>query len=140
MCRCPMYCYSHEPRSAPASEGWVARLIVMMTRKWLTGLLVGVLLVPVLFEVQWNPQFAMPRTVARADEVQEARYRQCVTEQVDEATRQALAAADNPDVQSLMIRMRQKEVLADCRLQHPARRVDVDEPLRVNLLDFRWRF
>jgi hypothetical protein len=39
-----------------------------------------------------------------------------------------------------MIRMRQKEVLADCRLQHPARQVDVDEPLRVNLLDFRWRF
>jgi len=112
----------------------------MVSRRWLTGLLAVVLLVPVLFEVQWNPQFAMPGTVARADEVQEARYRQCVTEQVDEATRQALAAADNPDVQSLMIRMQQKEALADCRLQHPARMVDVDEPLRFNLLDFQWRF
>ena len=112
----------------------------MVTRRWPAGLLVVVLLTPVLFEVQWNPQFAMPRTVARADEVQEARYRKCVTEQVDEATRQALAAADNPDVQSLMIRMRQKEVLEDCRLQHPARVVDVDEPLRINLVDLRWRF
>src|SRR5690606_22289564 len=100
---CPMYCCGREPRSAPADEGRVARLIVMVSRRWLTGLLAVVLLVPVLFEVQWNPQFAMPGTVARADEVQEARYRQCVTEQVDEATRQALAAADNPDVQSLMI-------------------------------------
>jgi hypothetical protein len=112
----------------------------MGTRRWLTGLLMTLLLVPVLFEVQWNPQFGMPRTVARADEVQEARYQQCVTEQVDVATRQALAAADNPDVQSLMIRMRQKEVLADCRLRHPEHVVEVDEPLRINLLDFRWRF
>jgi hypothetical protein len=112
----------------------------MVTRRWLAGLLVVVLLIPVLFEVQWNPQFAMPRTVARADDVQEARYRKCVAEQVDEATRQALSAADNPDVQSLMIRMRQKEVLAECRLQHPAHVVDVDEPLRINLLDLRWRF
>jgi len=99
-----------------------------------------VLLVPLLVEVQWNPQFATPRMVARADQAQEARYEQCVTDQVDEATRQALSAADNPDVQSLMIRMRQKEVLAYCRLQHPERLVDVEEPLRVNLLDFRWRF
>lgn len=111
----------------------------MTTRKWLGALVLVVLLVPLLVEVQWNPQFALPRTVARADEAQEARYEECVTDQVDEATRQALSAADNPDVQSLMIRMRQKEVLAYCRLQHPERLVDVDEPLRVNLLDFRWR-
>jgi hypothetical protein len=111
----------------------------MTTRRWFGALVLVVLLVPLLVEVQWNPQFALPRTVARADEAQEARYEECVTDQVDEATRQALSAADNPDVQSLMIRMRQKEVLADCRLQHPERLVDVDEPLRVNLLDFRWR-
>jgi len=108
--------------------------------KWLAVLLMVVLLVPALFEVQWNPQFAMPGTVARPDEAQEARYQQCVTDQVDEATRQALAAADNPDVQSLMIRMRQKEALVYCRLQHPERLVRVDEPLRINLVDFRWRF
>lgn len=112
----------------------------MVTRRWLGTLLVAVLLIPVLFELQWNPQFALPRKVPRVDEVQEARYRECVNEQVDEATREALSAADNPDVQSLMIRMRQKEVLAECRLRHPARMVDFDEPLRINLLDLRWRF
>lgn len=112
----------------------------MRTRRWLAGLLVASLLVPILFDVRWNPQFAMPQTVARSDEAQEAKYRDCVTDQVDEATRHALAAADNPDVQSLMIRMQQKEALVDCRLRYPERQVDVHEPLRINLLDFRWRF
>jgi hypothetical protein len=135
-----MYCCSRARISAPADEHVSGAADRHGTRRWLTGLLMALLLVPVLFEVRWNPQFAMPRTVARADEVQETRYQQCVTAQVDEATRQALAAADNPDVQSLMIRMRQKEVLADCRLQHPEHLVEVDQPLRINLLDFRWRF
>lgn len=96
-------------------------------------------LVPLLFEVKFNPQFSLPRTVERADGGQEARYEQCVAERTDEATRQAFEAADNPDVQSLMIRMQQKEAITDCREQFPERRVDVDEPLRVNVLDLRWR-
>lgn len=112
----------------------------MATSKWLAALLAVGLLVLTMFEVNWNPQFAMPRTVVRPDAAQEARYDRCVSDQVDEATRQALAAADNPDVQSLMIRMRQKEVLATCRRQHPERLVHIDEPLRINLVDFRWRF
>jgi hypothetical protein len=112
-----------------------------MTRKHaIAAVFVIVLLVPALFELQWNPQFALPQTVSRPNAIQEARYQQCVGDRVDEATRQALATADNPDVQSLMIRMRQKEALADCRLRFPEQRVDVEEPLRIDLLDFRWRF
>jgi len=112
----------------------------MAAKTIVAAILAIVILVPVLFEVKWNPHFAMPRTVSRADESQEARYGRCVDSRVDEATRIALAAADNPDVQSLLIRMRQKEALVDCRLQYPERIVDVEEPLRINLLDFRWRF
>jgi hypothetical protein len=103
-------------------------------------MVVVVLLIPVFFEVAFNPQFALPRTVQRPDVTQEDRYEQCVAMRTDEATREALEAADNPDVQSLMIRMRQKAALADCRTDFPQQQVDVDEPLRINLLDFRWRF
>jgi hypothetical protein len=98
------------------------------------------LLVPVLFEVQVNPQFSGPRTVEQTDAGQEARYEQCVAARTDEATRQAFETADNPDVQSLMIRMQSKEARTDCREQFPARRIYVDEPLRINLIDLRWRF
>ena len=112
----------------------------MAGKKAIAAVLVVVMLVPALFEVRWNPQFALPQSVARADDAQEARYARCVADRVDEATRHALAAADNPDVQSLMIRMRQKEALADCRMQYPERLLQVEEPLRINVLDFRWRF
>ena len=94
----------------------------------------------VLFEVEIDPRFSLPRTVERPDDRQEARYQQCVDERTDEATRQAFEAADNPDVQSLMIRMRQQEAIADCRKRFPERRVEVAEPLRINIVDLRWRF
>ena len=98
------------------------------------------LLAIVLFDVRFNPQFALPRTVEKPDAGQEALYEKCVSDRTDEATRQALDAADNPDVQSLMIRMRQKEAIAECRRKFPARMLEVDEPLRFNVVDLRWRF
>jgi hypothetical protein len=98
------------------------------------------LLVPVMFEVQVNPEFALPRTITRPDDAQEARYRQCVSEHTDRATREALRTADNPDVQSLMIRMRQTEAVSECRTRYPERQVQQRAPLRVNLFDLRWRF
>lgn len=98
------------------------------------------LVVPVLFEVDFNPRFALPRTVARADGAQEARYHQCVSERTDQATREALEAADNPDVQSLMIRMRQHEATTECRARHPQQMVEIREPLSINLVDLHWRF
>jgi hypothetical protein len=51
-----------------------------------------------------------------------------------------LRTADNPDVQSLMIRMRQTEAVSECRTRYPERQVQLREPLRVNLVDLRWRF
>jgi hypothetical protein len=99
-----------------------------------------VLLAVVFFDIRFNPQFALPRTVEMPDAGQEAIYEKCVSDRTNEATRQALDAADNPDVQSLMIRMRQKEAIADCRREFPARMVEVDEPLRLNVVDFEWRF
>ena len=101
---------------------------------------VVVVLVPVLFEVRFDPQFALPRSVERPDAEQEARFRQCVADQTNEATRRAFEAADNPDVQSLMIRMRQKEALAECREAFPQLLVEVEEPLRIKILDLEWRF
>ena len=94
----------------------------------------------VLFEVEIDPQLSLPRTVERPDAEQEARYDRCVDARTDEATRQAFEAADNPDVQSLMIRMQQQEAITDCRQRFPDRRVDVEEPLRINIIDLRWRF
>lgn len=112
-----------------------------MTRnRIIVALATVVLLVPVMFEVELNPRFALPRTVARADTAQETRYRQCLSEQTDLATREALRTADNPDVQSLMIRMRQNEAATECRARFPERQVELEEPLSINLVDFRWRF
>ncbi|MGH8166256.1 MAG: hypothetical protein ACREQ1_03410 [Woeseiaceae bacterium] len=94
----------------------------------------------VLFEVEIDPQFSLPTTVERPDDGQEARFERCVDDRTDEATRRAFEAADNPDVQSLMIRMEQQEAIADCRGRFPEQRVDVEEPLRINIIDLRWRF
>jgi hypothetical protein len=111
-----------------------------MGKKLIVAVAAVVLLPGVMFEVQLNPRFALPRTVEKPDAAREALYERCVAERTDEATRQALDAADNPDVQSLMIRMRQKEAIADCRREFPQRLVEVGEPLELNIVDLRWRF
>lgn len=76
----------------------------------------------------------------KPDPEQEARYEKCVDQQTDDATRQAFEQADNPDVQNLMIRMRQNAALEDCRRQYPPQQVIVHEPLHFNLVDLDWRF
>lgn len=111
-----------------------------MGRKFAVAVAAVLLAVFALFDVRFNPQFALPRTVEQPDAGQESRYEHCVADRTSEATRVALDAADNPDVQSLMIRMRQKEAIADCRRQFPRRMVEVEEPLRFNVLDTEWRY
>lgn len=93
-----------------------------------------------LFEVRLRPEFSLPREVEKPDPAQEARYERCVDARTDEATRRAFEAADNPDVQSLMIRMQQKEAVDRCRREYPERRIRVSEPLRFNLVDVSFRF
>jgi hypothetical protein len=93
-----------------------------------------------LFEVRLRPEFSLPREVERPDPAQQALYERCVDARTDEATRRAIDAADNPDVQSLMIRMQQKEAIDRCRREYPERRISVREPLRVNLIDLSFRF
>jgi hypothetical protein len=93
-----------------------------------------------LFDVRLRPEFSLPREVETADPAQEARYRRCVDERTDEATRRAFEAADNPDVQSLMIRMQQKEAIDRCRHEYPERRISASEPQRLNLVDLSFRF
>ncbi len=110
-----------------------------MGRK-LIVIVIVVVLVLVLFDVRLDPQFALPRTVEEPDAAQEMLYEKCVADRTDEATREALDAADNPDVQSLMIRMRQKEAIGDCRGMFPERLVEVEKPLEFNVVDLRWRY
>jgi hypothetical protein len=100
----------------------------------------AVLLLVVFFDMEVKPEFAWPQETEVADPQQEARFDACVEQITDEATRQALAEADNPDVQSLMIRMRQKEALQDCRRRFPVQSTTLHEPLRINLIDIHWRF
>lgn len=97
-------------------------------------------LVTLFVEIRFAPAYSPPRTFLRPDPHQTARFEQCVTELTDTATREALDAADNPDVQTLMIRMRQKEAIGDCRKRFPERSVTVEEPLRINLIDLQWRY
>lgn len=106
----------------------------------IVALVIVVVLVPLMFDVELDPRFSLPHSVTRADAAQETRYRQCVSRQTDQATREALDAADNPDVQSLMIRIRQNEAATECRNRHPERQIQVDEPFSFNLVDLRWRF
>lgn len=93
-----------------------------------------------LFEVRLRPEFSLPREIEKADPAQEALYERCVAERTDEATRRAFEAADNPDVQSLMIRMQQEEAIDQCRREYPEQRIRVSEPLRLDLVDLSFRF
>lgn len=94
----------------------------------------------ILFEVDLNPQFAMPRSVERPDAAREARFAACMDEQDRLVHGDTFAAIDNPDVQREVLARRMKEASGVCRAQYPERKVTVQEPFRFNLLDFEYRF
>lgn len=100
----------------------------------------ALLLVPVLFEVDVNPQFSLPREVEQADAGQEARFDECVEEQDRIVHGETFAAIDNPDVQREVLSRRMEEATKQCREQFPRRVVTVSEPFRFNLVDLEFRF
>lgn len=94
----------------------------------------------ILFEVDVNPQFAMPRSVERTDAGQEARFDACMDEQDRLIHGETFAAVDNPDVQREILARRMREANGTCREQFPERKVTVEEPFRFNLVDLKPRF
>lgn len=120
-----------------------ARPLPTKARTWrliATLAMLACVIVLTFFEVRLRPEFSLPREVEKPDPAQEALYEQCVAGRTDEATRRALESADNPDVQSLMIRMQQKEAIDQCRREYPEQRIRVSEPLRLDLVDLSFRF
>ena len=105
-------------------------------------LLAGVLLLALvlLFDVEVDPQFAMPREVELPDPEQEARYRACVDEQDARIHAETFAAIDNPDVQREVLSTRKAQAARACRQTYPERRVAVEEPFRFNLIDLTFRY
>jgi hypothetical protein len=120
-----------------------ARSLPTTARKWrliATLAMLACVIVFAFFEVRLHPEFSLPREVEKPDPAREALYERCVAERTDEATRRAFEAADNPDVQSLMIRIQQMEAIEQCRRQYPEEWIRVSEPLRLNLIDLSLRF
>lgn len=100
----------------------------------------GVMVLLILFDVSFDPQFALPAEVELPDADQEGRFHACVGERDAEIHRIAFSTIDNPDVQREYLSAQKALAVAGCRALHPERRVAVSRPLRVNLIDLEFRF
>lgn len=109
-------------------------------KKALVIVVAALLIVLSLFEVDLNPQFALPREVQQADAAQEAMFDACVEEQDRIVHGETFAAIDNPDVQREVLARRMQEATRDCREQFPRRMATVEEPLKFNLVDLEFRY
>jgi hypothetical protein len=105
---------------------------------WAAALLI--LLTIVLFEVSFDPQFALPKEADRPDAEQEAGYAACYAERDAEIHRLAFGTIDNPDVQKEFINTRRGRAAAECRVLHPEKMVTVTTPLRIKLVDLEPRY
>lgn len=100
----------------------------------------SLLILVLLFDVDIEPQFTMPRAVERADAEQEARYRACVDQRDARIHAETFATIDNPDVQREVLSTRKGQAAMACRQEYPQRLVTVEEPFRFNLIDLTFRY
>lgn len=93
-----------------------------------------------LFEVSFDFRFSLPGERSQADPAQDARYAACYAERDREIHAHAFGSIDNPDVQKLYISNNRDIASVECRQQFPQQWIVVEEPLRFNLIDLRFRY
>lgn len=111
-----------------------------MRNKALLAMVGCVIVVLALFDVDIDPQFALPQQVEQADAEQEAAYLACVDEQDRIIHAETFAAIDNPDVQREVLSTRREQAARACREMFPERSVTVEEPFRFKLVDLEFRY
>ncbi|MGB5580831.1 MAG: hypothetical protein WBM68_09730 [Woeseia sp.] len=115
----------------------MSRKVVSRT---LSGLAVCALLVPALFEVSFDPQFALPAEVQVAEPRQEARFEECLTQRDAFIHETAFSTIDNPDVQREFISTERDKARAECRASFPEHLQTEHLPLRIKLVDLKFRY
>lgn len=100
----------------------------------------ALVLLPVFFDVDFRPEFAMPQDAEVPDPDQERRYQACVDERDRAIHEETFAQIDNPDVQREVLATRKERAKRECREQFPARTITVRQGFRFNLLDLRYRY
>lgn len=100
----------------------------------------AIVLLLLLFDVEPDFRFSLPRTERQLDVAQEALYEKCVVQADREVHAETFAEVDNPDVQREWLYRRMQAAKAECRSTYPQRHVDVEHPLEFNVVNLRWRF
>ena len=99
-----------------------------------------VLLLFSLFDVSFNPEFALPQESDRPNAEQELRYQACYEELDAEIHRTAFGTIDNPDVQKEFITNNRARATAECRSKYPRMTESISTPLRFNVIYLGPRF
>lgn len=100
----------------------------------------ALVLLLLMFDVDVDFRFSLPRTERALDAEQEALYDDCVVQADREVHAETFAEVDNPDVQREWLYRRMEAAKAECRSTYPQRHVDVEHPLEFNVVNLRRRF
>jgi hypothetical protein len=103
-------------------------------------LAIVLLAILVLFEINLDLQFSLPREVVELDAQQEMRYVHCVQVRDTEIHRVTFANIDNPDVQREYLSTEKDKAKATCRAEFPGIQTTSKEPFRFNVVDFKFRY
>ncbi len=94
----------------------------------------------ILFDVDVNPKFSMPRDVETLDLKQESLFGDCVDEKDRIIHAETFGAIDNPDVQREILVTEKERASRKCRELFPESRVTTSEPFHFNLIDLTFRY
>lgn len=94
----------------------------------------------ILFDVEINPEFSLPREVETLDLKRESLFENCVDERDRLIHAETFGTIDNPDVQREILATEKDKAIRECRQVYPQRRITTREPFRFNVIDLTFRF
>ncbi len=102
-----------------------------------TALLIVIL---ILFDIDIEPKFSLPRDVETLDLEQETRFQSCVDERDRFIHAETFGTIDNPDVQREILATEKDKAVRECRGLYPEYRVTSSEPFHFNIIDLKFRY
>ncbi len=102
-----------------------------------TALLIVIL---ILFDIDIEPKFSLPRDVETLDLEQETRFQSCVDERDRFIHAETFGTIDNPDVQREILATEKDKAVRECRGFYPEYRVTSSEPFHFNIIDLKFRY
>ncbi len=94
----------------------------------------------ILFEVDVNLQFTLPKVTNQINNEQEIHYLNCIEARDKIIHEQTFTTIDNPDVQREVLITLKEKAIVECREKFPQIYSETHQSFNFNLIDLKYRY